>query len=240
MAGSDGTMRSVNGVVLRRKQDGDACRLQLSLDLGHRSGVKVRPGGELEGSFGVEGCVYRFRTTCCGPSTLSLGNLGQLATVDLMAPRRFHIEQRRRSFRVVTKTMLNARLTALASQSADGVNRTAGPRASFCDAEVVDLGLTGAGLACAGSVPRVFVPGAKVHIEFLGDEWSEPLSLTGLVRRVNESPSGSGRLNTSIGVEFLVDSPADRDATQQIRHYVIERQRNRLQQRSREIVGMRG
>lgn len=240
LAGADGTIRSVNGVVLRRKPDGEGFRLQLSLDLGRQSGVEIRPACEVEGSFAVRGCVYRFRTRCLGPGSVPLGRLGRLATVDLQPPRRFHTEQRRQSFRVVTRKQLSARLTVLLPGSSAGTGHLAAAEPRSCEAEVVDLGFSGAGLTCAGPVPGALRPGVKVRVALLGDEWSDPLSLTGSVRRVTERPSGSGRRVTSIGLEFLVERPADRAATQQIRQYVSEQQRHRLRQRSRETAVLRG
>jgi hypothetical protein len=52
------------------------------------------------------------------------------------------------------------------------------------------------------------------------------------VRRLVTRPLGRGRSRTSLGVEFVVRGPGDRQNTQAIRQYVMAQQRRLLSSRS--------
>ena len=52
------------------------------------------------------------------------------------------------------------------------------------------------------------------------------------LRRLDIQPLGRGRSRTSLGVEFLVRGPADRQSTQVVRQYVMAQQRRLLSSRS--------
>lgn len=232
IGGPDGSVCGASGVVLRRaKNDGRPC-LQLSLDLDrdHR-GILV-PGAEVEGAFGAAGRVLRFRTTCLGPGELALDGLGSLATVDLLPPLRYHLDQRRRYYRVTPAESLSARLTVVASVPlAEGAGDG---HSAACDAKVIDLSFSGAGLACSGRVPSGLAVGAAVSIELTGRELAPAVKVSGIVRGLRSRPCGRGRQETVVGLEFTTADHGDRIAAQQIRQYVMARQRHLLAQRNRQ------
>ncbi|MEZ4386549.1 MAG: PilZ domain-containing protein [Candidatus Krumholzibacteriia bacterium] len=239
LPGPDGEVHCVNGVVLRRVKREEQPALQLSLDLDRRAGVELKPGCEIEGAFGAAGRVFRFRTACLGTAEFSLDSLGQLPVFDLAVPRRYHLDQRRRYYRVPPAEALAARLTVLATGSEGEDEAADADGLAVCEATVDDLSFSGAGLAFAGTVPAAVAAGAKVRVDLDGSELPRPLSVTGMVRRVQSLPCGRGRQETHVGLEFVVSSVADRDATQLIRQYVMARQRGLLSQRSRDAVTSR-
>lgn len=231
IAGPDGQVQGASGVVLRRgKNDGRPC-LQLSLDLDRGDRGILIPGTEVEGAFGAAGRVLRFRTTCLGAGELALGDLGNLATMDLLPPLCYHLDQRRRYYRVTPAELLAARLTVVAP--AEAVAGAGDGDAAACDAEVIDLSFSGAGLACAGPVPSQLAIGAAVIIELTGRELTPPVRVSGIVRGLRTRPCGRGRQEMVVGLEFTTADHDDRIATQQIRQYVMARQRHVLSKRSR-------
>jgi len=231
ISGPDGRIHGTSGVVLRRgKNDGRPC-LQLSLDLDRGEGDILVPGVEVEGAFGAAGRVLRFRTACLGPGELALDGLGNLATVDLLPPLRYHLDQRRRYYRVTPAESLTAQLTVVATLPlAEGASDG---HSAVCEAEVIDLSISGAGLACPGRVPPDLVVGATVNVELAGRELTPSVRVSGIVRGLRSRPCGRGRQETVVGLKFITADHGDRIAAQQIRQYVMARQRHLLSQRNR-------
>ena len=158
-----------------------------------------------------------------------------------MLPERFNLDQRRRYFRVQPRAELVARLRVLPPEAAaDGgedpmtrnAKKSAGPPKDAVEASVEDLSFSGAGLVIEGAGPPELERDGLVHLWIDGEELNQSLELTGLVRRLNTTPRGRGRVRTSVGVEFVVRGSADRQSTQAIRQYVMTQQRHLLSSRS--------
>jgi len=224
--GPDGEVHAANGVVLQRYKDDGGHGLQISLDLDRRLGLDLLPGMEVEGAFGASGRVFRFRTKCRDKSELNLEGLGVLPCLDLVFPSRFNLDQRRRYFRVEPKSPLNATLH-VPSQASEAV----------VAATVVDLSFSGAGLTVEGKTPAGLGPDVRVQVELNGSDLSEPLVISGMVRRFSVEPRGRGRETTHLGLEFVVADAKDRQSTQKIRQYVMAQQRSLLSSRSRDVAG---
>lgn len=233
----DGDVQSVSAVVLRQHKRDDLRCLQLSLDVDRRTGVEFPAGTELEGAFGAAGRVFRFQATCLGPSEVDLDGCGTLPTIDLLPPRRYHLDQRRRYYRVTPSESLSARLTVTTPAPGLAADASQPGAPVACDAAVLDLSFSGVGVACPGAVPEQLGLGAEVTVELQGKDLGETLRINGLVRRVHTRPCGRGKQETLVGVEFVGGDHADRIATQQVRQYVMARQRCLLAERSREPAG---
>jgi c-di-GMP-binding flagellar brake protein YcgR len=212
--GPDGEVHAVNGVVLGRSHRDDVLSLRLSLDLDRKLGVDLSAGREFEGAFGAAGRVFRFRTPSLGEEPLALEGLGALSCLGLEFPRRIHLDQRRRYFRIEPEGDLTARLESVDTGAAAA-------------ATVADLSFSGAGLVLTGTLAGL-APGASVRLAIDGCGTDDTVVIAGIVRRVQTVPRGKGRHATLVGVEFMVDGPGDRQATQQIRQYVMACQRTLL------------
>ena len=245
--GEDGNVYSCNGVLMRQVKRDARSVLLLSLDLDKDLRGSLRTGLELEGSFGAAGRVLRFRTVCLGAEGLTLEAAGELPCYAFEAPSRFHLDQRRRYFRVQPQQPLAARLVVLPPDLAGETVATpvevdapaapapaapAEPPADALAAAVEDLSFSGAGLVVDGEPPAGLRLGAVLRLWLAGEDLHRPLVLTALVRRLTTSPRGRGRSATNLGVEFLVRDPLDRQSTQGVRQYVMSQQRRLLSSRS--------
>lgn len=217
--GPDGDVHAVNGVVLGRSHREDALSLRLSLDLDRKLGFDLAAGREFEGAFGAAGRVFRFRAVSRGEEPLALDGLGALTCLGLEFPRCIRLDQRRRYFRIEPEGDLTARLESIDTGAAAA-------------ATVADLSFSGAGLVLAGSLAGL-ASGAPVRLAIDGFGGDETVAIAGLVRRLQTVPRGKGRHTTLVGVEFTVDGPGDRQATQQIRQYVMACQRALLAHHNR-------
>ena len=241
VAGADSNVHACNGVVLGRVKENGTTQLVMSLDIDKDVRPELQPGVELEGSFGSAGRVFRFRTVCAGPESLNLDGDAELPCFRFTLPERFNLDQRRRYFRVQPRAELTARLHVLPPEAAadggeDPMTRNAkqpgGPPKDAVKAGVEDLSFSGAGLVIEGSGPPELARDGLVQLWIDGEELNQTLELTGLVRRLDTTPRGRGRVRTSVGVEFVVRGSADRQSTQAIRQYVMTQQRHLLSNRS--------
>ncbi|HOX25004.1 MAG TPA: PilZ domain-containing protein [Candidatus Krumholzibacteria bacterium] len=241
--GADGNVYSCNGVLLRLVKQDQRYRMVLSLDLDKDLRRALGAGQELEGSFGAAGRVFRFRTTCAGTEGLNLDAAGELPCHLFELPARFHLDQRRRYFRIRPQQPLSVRYLPLPAEAAGdpgappetpAVEIPAEPPAEALEATVEDLSFSGAGLVFAGEPPRELQRGGLVGLWLAGNDLSQPLQLTGIVRRLATSPRGRGRCVTNLGIEFLVRTLRDRQSTQGIRQYVMTQQRLLLSRRGSE------
>lgn len=234
VGGPDGNVHATSGVVLRRgKNDGRPC-LQLSLDLDRDDDGILEPGAEVEGAFGAAGRVLRFRTTYLGAGQIALDGLGSLGTVDLLPPLRYHLDQRRRYYRVAPAESLSARLQVVVPAATADDTETVD--AAVVDAAVIDLSFSGAGLVCPGRVPPELAVGATVSVELAGRELTPPIRVAGVVRGLRSRPCGRGRQETVVGLEFTTATHDDRVAAQRIRQFVMARQRHLLSLRNRQAT----
>ena len=201
----------------------------------------LEPGFELEGSFGAGGRVFRFRTRCTGSSTLSLKEIAELPCFNFETPARFHLDQRRRYFRVQPEGVLTARVMVLPPEvpNAGGEDPDHAslrppqfPPADALTARVCDLSFSGAGLVLDDVASTDLQQEGLVYLWLEGPELTKTLELTGLVRRVSVTPRGRGRSELGLGIEFLVRRAADRQSTQAVRQYVMAQQRRLLSSRS--------
>jgi hypothetical protein len=239
--GADGNVHACNGVLINHIKGGPRGRMLLSLDLGREMRAELKPGLRLEGSFGAAGRVFRFRTHCLGSEDLPLEGLASLPCYLFELPERYHLDQRRRYFRVEPGGELRAQLRVLPLEAAGDagvepvvaeVDRLVASSAEPVEARVEDLSFSGAGLAVDGPVPEGLVRDGLVNLRLEGDGLKQSTELTGLVRRLECQPMGRGRTRTKLGVEFVVRSPGDRQSTQLIRQYVMAQQRRLLSTRS--------
>lgn len=230
----DGSIHSVNGVVMGQRGGTDSSAWQLSVDLDRESGVELTPGLELEGAFGAAERVFRFRSRYLGPGSLHLDGLGELPVRELSLPRRFHLDQRRRYFRVSPTRTLAAWFTVLGG--GEPAERSEAPTV---EAEVEDLSFSGMGLVCRGTMPAGVSPDTRLRVTVTGLAQNDELAITAVVRRVHRQPVGRHAEVTLLGLEFLVTDSSDRAATQTIRQYVMARQRCQLSERRRDLAGSR-
>ncbi len=239
--GIDGNVHSCNAVVLGRNKDGEHGRMLVSLDLEKDMRAELQPGLELEGSFGAAGRVFRYRTKCVGQESLTLEKVAGLPCYLFDLPERYHLDQRRRYFRVHPGGKLLARVHVLPPEAASDhgadpliahVDRPAKPPRDALTATIDDLSFSGAGLVIDGDGPSQLTKDCLVVIWIEGDGLKQTAELTGLVRRLDSQPLGRGKMRTSVGLEFVVRGPGDRQSTQVVRQYVMAQQRRLLSNRS--------
>jgi len=101
--------------------------------------------------------------------------------------------------------------------------------------------------APAGGGVGTSQPKFRAHAKALGrDPFVDDLRLDGLlhgvirfsdhpravVRRLDTRPSGRGRSETHLGVEFVIEQPSDQQGTHHLRQYVMAQQRHLLARRT--------
>jgi c-di-GMP-binding flagellar brake protein YcgR len=244
--GNEGEVRPTSAVVIRRIKAGDHTLLQLSCDLDRREqDLELRAGLELEVAFGAAGRLFHFRTALAREAELELEGIEPLPVLEIELPRRVSLDQRRRYFRVPPEEVVRAHIEILVPESdenaeeeleLDGALTGLVPEGAV-EALVTDLSFAGAGVVLSNQAPGMLAVDSRVRIKFDGDEFPEPVAVTAEVRRLRVEPSGRGREATHLGLEFIVASVADRQATQVIRQYVMARQRNLLSVRSGDPAG---
>lgn len=239
--GADDLVHSGRAVLINTSKDQDQTLLWLSLDFDKEQRHLLQPGLELEGSFGAAGRLFRFRTRCVGEAGLALDDVAALPCAILQMPSRVHLDQRRRYFRVKPESPLVALLTILpALPDHDLLTQPLpqGPAAATVKpvgrltASIVDLSFSGLGLLLEGEPPPELGLGGRVRMALEGEGLPRSLELSGQVLRLNRIPRGRGRCETSLGVEFAVEGPADQQSAQLLRQYVMAQQRRLLARRS--------
>ncbi|MDY0109760.1 MAG: PilZ domain-containing protein [Candidatus Krumholzibacteria bacterium] len=226
------------GVVVQQVKQNDRLLLAISVDFAKETLSKLAGEIELEGSFGAAGRVFRFRTRCRGQVALPLEGVGDLPCVLCDLPDRFHLDQRRRYFRVQPEKPILARLAVLPPLASDEEQLrdpncaiVTAPAHTF-DAEVVDLSFSGLALTLTGEPPAELTQDSRVRMWLSGEELPQPVEVTGAVRRLLVTSRSRGRYQTDLGLEFLTEGPGDRHGTQVIRQYVMAQQRRLLVRRS--------
>lgn len=235
--GDEGTVHSGNGVLLQLGKLDDRMLMRLSLDLDRELRASLTPGLELEGSFGAAGRVFRFQTLCVGHSLLPLEGVGELPCTLFEMPERFSLDQRRRYFRVEPELPLLAELKVLPAPVDDDHHLlTTAPvpaaESPAFPARISDLSFSGIGLVLPGEPPAGLRRESRVHLLLSGDGLPQSLTLSGLVRRLDTRPSGRGRSETHLGVEFVIEQPSDQQGTHHLRQYVMAQQRHLLARRT--------
>lgn len=225
-----GDVCPTSAVVLRRtKRDGQT-RLHLSCDLDRRENpVDLKPGLELEGAFGAAGRLFHFRTRLAGEIEIPLDGLEPLMGIEIELPRRVSLDQRRRYFRVPPDEILRAHVEVIAAApDPDGLAALEDGSLRTAEAIVTDLSFAGAGITLNTDRPDALAENATVRLTLEGEGLRGGVELTAEIRRVRAEPSGRGRESIHVGLEFVVASVPDRQATQAIRQYVMTRQRSLL------------
>lgn len=234
----DGTLHSVNGVLLQLGKQGERTLMRLSLDADKELRQRLVSGLELEASFGAAGRVFRFGTVCAGPSALPLEGVADLPCLLFTMPERFELDQRRRYFRVEPERPLVAQLQVLPPPVEDADEPVSlapsiapAPGRSLA-VRISDLSFSGAGLVLEGESPDDLQPAGRVLLQLHGDGLPQSIALSGLVRRLNTVPCGRGRQETRLGIEFVIEEQSDRLGTHLLRQYVMAQQRQLLARRS--------
>jgi len=239
--GDEGHVHSCNAVFLRRTKNDLGEQMVLGLDLDKERRTQVKPGMELEGAFGAAGRVFRFRTKVSGETALKLGDGCDLPCVVFDVPGRFNLDQRRRYYRVQPDNELKVMVECLPEEAAAETGddpSSAAPRKTpavpdhALPATICDLSFSGGGLTFdTNDIPPVERHG-MVRLWIKKSELGQEVVLTCLVRRLDRTPVGRGRNRTSLGLEFVIRGPLDRQGTQVVRQYVMAQQRHMLAQRS--------
>jgi c-di-GMP-binding flagellar brake protein YcgR len=225
LPGPDGSVVTAAGTMVGRARRDDGHVLQLTLDLERDAMASASAGTEVECSFGAAGRLFRFRTRSAGPCDLALDDIAALPGLLLEVPARFHLDQRRRYFRVDSMDGLHAQLEVPSGgDAADAVRLPAG---------VEDLSFSGAGLMVEHDGVDGLAVGAVVRLRVGGEPLAREAMLSGLVRRVERMPRGRGRFRTAVGLEFVTGTDAERDGVQVIRQFVMDQQRRQLAARTR-------
>ena len=236
--GAEGLLYTGNGVLLNQSKDGERTLLWLSLDFNKEQRLALQPGRELEGSFGAAGRVFRFRTFCAGSAALPLEGIAELPCALFEMPQRFHLDQRRRYFRVTPELPLSAQLMILPPPEGDPLAsppRAPAAAAPGVAAQIVDLSFSGVGLRLTQEPPGDLGLGCGVRLSLVGEGMPAVVELSAVVRRLSRTPQGRGRYETQLGVEFVVQRPLDQQGIQMIRQYVMAQQRQLLARRSVDV-----
>ena len=224
LPGPDGSVVAAAGTVIGRERRDDRHLLQLTVDLDRDALGAAAAGAEVECSFGAAGRLFRFRTRSAGPCDLALDDIAALPGLLLEVPARFHLDQRRRYFRVDAMDGLTAQLEVPAAGAVD---------AASLPVAVEDLSFSGAGLTVDHDGVHGLAVGAVVRLRVGGAPLAREAVLSALVRRVERTPAGRGRFRTGVGLEFAAGTDADRDGVAVIRQFVMDQQRRQLAARTR-------
>jgi len=232
--GAGGDTHYVHSGVLLDNGTFDGVRgLKFCTDLTASVQSGLKRGDVVRATVGVSDRSLEFFMPYLGASQHPLANGAELSCGFFLPPSEVTVSQHRLAFRIDVEDPVPV---VLRSQDGGGESAPTGdgklPGASEFRGVLADLSFSGARIVAEDTTDHfTFEINRHVVCECYFPETDQPVSLLGVVRRLNSRLVSRDHRRHEIGLEFLVGGEADREALNRVRQYVLSEQRSRLARR---------
>ncbi|RKZ18906.1 hypothetical protein DRQ50_03220 [bacterium] len=215
---ADGRKAEKAAILMDVVDDPAGTRLEFAVPVDAAMRGRLAAGDTLQGRVGLDDRSIEFSLACRGLGVHTLASGLQLVGVSSSLPADIHIVQSRRSFRIPITEDVDVEI-----ESVD-------PGVGTLTGQLVDLSFNGARLVYTRPDHDVALAvGESIRCRMYLPDPCGPVEITGVIRRTGRSLDDAARPCLEIGIEF--SGPGARIASENIRQFVLNRQRNQLAKR---------